>query len=170
MSTGAEVPSRVFPATSQFSPDTSALEARLEKLGPGEVVPYSELTELIGRDVQRGARGNLSAAMRRLEKKGAMCVCLRRVGVMRLTDATLATDYGERGVAKIRRMAKRTARRVAMADDASLTGEDRARRNVTVSQCGALALAAGKSARTALQAANATGVVPAGKVLELMRK
>ena len=55
----------------QVSEDTLALEAYLRRHADvGQFVSYGEMSQLIGRDVQDGARGNLTTARNRLMRDG----------------------------------------------------------------------------------------------------
>ncbi len=92
-----------------LSVDTRVLMDRLLKTNVGDVVEYAELTGLIGRDVQDGARYVLDAAMRKLERDShAVFGCIKDVGVKRLSSVEVV-GTGERSLQRIRRTSKRAA-------------------------------------------------------------
>lgn len=47
-----------------LSPDTRILADALREVSYGQEISYAELSALIGRDVTRAARGNLTGALR----------------------------------------------------------------------------------------------------------
>jgi len=56
----------------EMSVDTRLLIERLSRVEIGDFVSYKELSEVIGRDVQGAARGNLTTARHRLEVDDAI--------------------------------------------------------------------------------------------------
>lgn len=71
----------------ELSIDSRTLYDRLAKMEIGEFIPYSELTMLIGRDIQNDARGNLDTArnMARRDNRMVFGVVMNE-GLKRLAD------------------------------------------------------------------------------------
>lgn len=100
----------------QLSIDTKTIQDRLMKVEVGDVVTYQELTDLIGRDVQVSARGNLTSAMRRLVADGIVFACVRGEGVKRLSDSEIV-GVGPDTIAKMRRASNRARQKLAAVND-----------------------------------------------------
>lgn len=92
-----------------MSIDTQALVNRLKKMAVGEVIPYQELSALIGRDVRNGARSYLQSAIRHLLDQGMAFGVVRGEGVKLLTDDEIV-DVGAAGLKKIRRASFRSTK------------------------------------------------------------
>jgi predicted nucleotidyltransferase len=118
--------------------DTQTVQERLANASAGEVVQYSELSALIGRDVQNGARGCLSSAMRRLLADGLVYASVRGEGVKRLSDEEIVGE-GPAVIARVRRAASRAAKKLASVDFAALTPASQIKHNTALSFCGVLA-------------------------------
>jgi hypothetical protein len=115
----------VPPVPGQPHPDVELIETELERLAPGEMVPYDPFEALLGYSVRRGVGyARMCTARRRLLSKGINIVVVRGEGLMRQTDAqTVATEAGSRA---LRRLARRRGRRLATVDPAKLDEAQRA--------------------------------------------
>jgi hypothetical protein len=122
-----------------LSIDTKMLTDRLAKLGTGEMVPYAELSSLIGRNVQKEARGNLMSAMRRLLADGSVFGTVRGQGVKRLTDLEIV-GCGPEIIGRVRRAARRAGAKLANIQDFdALPPEAQTTHNMALSVVGVLA-------------------------------
>ena len=91
----------------ELSIDSKMLYDRLIKAEVGAVIPYRELTEVISRDVQGPARGNMNTARHRaLRHNGMVFEAVWKVGLKRLND-TEVVAVGEASLGRIRRVARR---------------------------------------------------------------
>jgi hypothetical protein len=119
--------------------DSKAIEERLVDLEIGEEIAYSELSELIGRDVT-SERGALNSARRRLVRDHQMVFgVIRGVGLKRLDDAEIV-GTGESVNDHIRRTARRAARQIACVRDfEAMPPEKRTQHNTWLSLFGAIA-------------------------------
>lgn len=120
----------------QISRDTQTLMDRLKTAAVGEVVPYTELTALIKRDVQYSARSNMDTARRRLiEDEKMLFDCVMDTGLKRVDQAEVV-DVGGRCVHQIGRIAKRSSKKLAcISDYAALPKEQRQRHSALSTVC-----------------------------------
>lgn len=105
----------------EASAETMILFARLQKAEVGNLVLYSELSELLGEPVD-GSYGSLQTARQKAIKEGMVFECIRGEGIKRLADKEIvkcssgATD-------KVRRLARRERRKLQCVDIAKLNGD-----------------------------------------------
>ena len=100
----------------QVSLDTQKIQEKLEPCEFNVVVAYDELNRLIGRNVQKEARGNLNTAIYRLLRdKRIRFETIRNVGVRRIGDAAIV-DAGQAGVQKIQRTSRRELDKIGCAN------------------------------------------------------
>jgi len=154
-----------------LSIDTKTITDRLAKASVGEVVPYSELTLLIGRDVQHEARPTLSSALRRLGNEGIVFGCVRGLGVKRLTDAEIV-GVGPATLSKIRRAARRAQTKLAaVADFDALPRAAQTTHNMSLSVLGVLShLTKGSTVRLLEgRIEQAQAALPLAKTLDALR-
>src|ERR1700752_3696266 len=100
--------------------ETAQLVQRLAVLEEGELVTYSELTTLCGRNVRRdgaeGGKGFLSSARQIVERDHAVVTkAVSRTGIRRCTNSELALEV-EDANARADRQIKRGVRRATMTD------------------------------------------------------
>jgi len=114
----------------ELSTDTRALVDRLRSVEVDEAVSYSTLSELIGQDVTKKARGLLESARRILQRDERMVFDVqRRVGLVRMTDSGIARS-GSRDIEHVGRTARKMARRLScVAAYDILSAEDKVRHN-----------------------------------------
>lgn len=146
-----------MPATFEMSSESRVLRQRLRQAKIGEVVSYAQLSADVGKAVS-GASGALQSARRALLNDEHMVFdVVYGVGVKRLADAEIVAA-SDRDLAKVRRAAKRGARRLAsIGNFAALSPKDQLRYtlgmsvlalvNHTTSDRAAQAIAASASGR-----------------------
>src|SRR5690348_7295398 len=75
----------------ELSLDARLLKQRLDDVKEDEEITYDTLSEIIGRNVQNGARGCLYTALRLVRKEnGAIFATVRGVGLKRLHNKAIA--------------------------------------------------------------------------------
>jgi hypothetical protein len=90
---------------------------RLRAAQVNSTVRYKDLSELISRDVQRGARHVLTRALRRLEREdGMLFQCVLKEGIRRVTSGDAVITEQPLLRTKIRRVVRRAKSRLAAAD------------------------------------------------------
>lgn len=118
--------------------DTKLLFQRLQKAFVGDLITYPELSEIIGRNVQKEARGCLISAMRVALYNEMVFGTVRKVGIKRLTDRELA-GIGEGVRLHIGRVARKAVRKMTMVNNfETLSNEEKIRHNTGVSMLGAI--------------------------------
>lgn len=151
----------------EMSVETRLLLQRLEKAAVGETVSYAELTNLCGRDVQGPARGMLYSAMRATLSSGVVFATVRKTGVKRLADNEIV-GVGEAAIPRIRRLARRSVRKLtAVQDFDAMPNEAKIRHNTMVSMLGAVAHVTGSKTvkEVQLRVAAAQNALPLRKTL-----
>jgi len=123
----------------ELSIDTKFLYDRMVKAGSGEVVMYSELSELINGDVQGEARSNMNSARRRAASiDGIEFNAIRGVGLKRMSDREIARA-GEYYIGGIRRKARRGMKVIGhVGDPSALANEDKIKMNTDASFLGVI--------------------------------
>lgn len=108
MATEAKVVWRI----SDLSPDASLLRKRLESVAVGETVPYTVLSEVIGRDIRERRSALMRARIILMREKGFVFIPVRKLGIQRLGDEQIAR-LGESYVRRINKVALRGIRTLA---------------------------------------------------------
>ena len=122
----------------EISVDSHAVYVRITQLKPGEIVLYSELSSLIGRDFQLYGRGNLETAERiALRDDKMVFASVRNVGVKRLENEEIPFVVGGGTITKIRRAARRCGKKIIAADYDALSNDGKIRHNTGLSVLGA---------------------------------
>jgi hypothetical protein len=155
----------------ELSVDTRLVEQRLMEAKPGDTVPYSELSQIIGRNVQNGARHVLTTAINRALGNGAVFACVTNVGVKRLADVEIVAT-GDSAARKMRRLARRSVRKLSqVVDFAALPKPVQVRHNTLMSVMGAVAHFSKESAIKKVEAkvAETSQALPLGKTLEVFK-
>lgn len=126
-------------AIPELSVDTRLLVQRIEKMAVDEVVGFVELSALIGRNVAKQARSNLTSARYvALRTHGIVTEAVTRVGIKRLSDSAIIETIGPQVRQRYRRMATRGLRKLSTVQFDSLTDAQKIRQNAEISQLGAL--------------------------------
>lgn len=161
-------------AIAELSIDTQTLERALLIIPVGGVVSYSELSGLIGRDVQDDASHNLSSARHRVQRDHAMCFePVRGSGLKRLSDesivGTVAAAFG-----RVRNIARRGRNRLACVQDFDALPNDlKVRHNLAASIFGVLSHVTKESSAKKLEAGVANGkhdAMPVRRFLDAMKE
>jgi alkylated DNA nucleotide flippase Atl1 len=151
--------------------DTVTIYNRLSIVEVGDVVTYSELSHLIGRDVCGAARGCMTSAVRRALNDGRVFAAVRNVGYRLLPDDRIAS-VGISAVAHIRRSAKRAARKLACVREFDrLPNDKKIEHNTGLSVLGAIAQCASAPAvkRVSRAVEHAKAQLPLARTLEAFR-
>ena len=123
----------------ELSVDSKLLYDRLTQLEPDEFVPYKDLVEMIGRNVQRGARGNLMTAIHKLLYVDQIVIAtVMGKGVKRLTDSEIANSIPESTRKHFHRISMRAARKVACAKYENLKRPEQVQHNTALAMFGAI--------------------------------
>lgn len=126
-----------------LSVDSKAIYDRLVRLEVGEMVTYSELSNLINRNIQsKEGRFHLYTAQRRALNENYMVFgCIRNMGVKRLNDEEIV-GTGHHTIGRIRRMSRRGFRVVtAVKEFDKLPNAVKIQHNTYASLLGAMSLA-----------------------------
>lgn len=124
----------------ELSQDSRALANELESTPVGQVVTYTKLSAVIGRDIKiPSAYALLHSARERLVKhKGIVFEVVRGQGLKRLDDAAIAASAPGR-VKRVHKVAKRETRKLLCADQSKLSNADRITHNAAVAMIGTIA-------------------------------
>jgi hypothetical protein len=130
----------------ELSVDARILYDRLRKATTGEVIEYSELSALIGRDV-RAVRYLLATAIKMAEREDAITFgAVHGIGIKRLDNAGILA-VSESNIEAIGRKARRTDRKLGNCDYDSLAEVDKVRHNVMRAVVNAAAVAVSKKSQ-----------------------
>ena len=154
----------------ELSIDSKMLYDRLIKAEVGAVIPYRELTEVISRDVQGPARGNMNTARHRaLRHNGMVFEAVWKVGLKRLNE-TEVVAVGEARLGRIRRVARRGLEKLGSVQKFDALPEAaKVKHNAAVSILGAFRLmsAPDKMKKFEQEIANTQGKLALAGTLEL---
>lgn len=119
--------------TREISVDARVLLARLKSAQVGEIVPYSELSRLVGRDVQKDGRHILVSARKWARHDRILFGAVTGRGLQRLDD-TGKVRAGSGMMDKIRRTSRRAAQVLAAVEDFNaLPNEMKIQHNMSLS-------------------------------------
>lgn len=126
-------------AIPELSVDVQVLWRRIQKLAPGEIVPYAELNQLIRGDVQKKMRPTLYGARRKaLRDDNIVTECVINTGVKRLEDSAISTIHIPT-LNRIRKASRLACRKQQCANYDALTSEQKTSYNAGQSVLGVLA-------------------------------
>lgn len=154
----------------ELHPDTRLVTDALLRLEPGDALTYQQVGALLSRHIV-GSDYTIQAARRRAEREdGFVFITERGHGLRRLHDSEIAA-LGDDYATKLRRAAKRNARRVANVQDYDgMTPEDRAARDGALALFGAIAAASKRSTLRRLEkAAQTEPVLSLGATFNLFK-
>lgn len=136
----------------------------------GGVLTYEAASATVGRNVANKHRYLLEAARERAEKNlGCLFECVRTVGIKRLPPSE-APEVGLSSIRRVRKAAKRGARRLTRLNANSLNEHEQKRVISYRAMLGAIALIAdGNKARTVAAVANPVEPIPPQSILEMFR-
>jgi hypothetical protein len=111
----------------ELSIDSKVLFEALSEVEPGAICPYAALSDRIGRDVQREARGNLDTAVRLMRnEQGVVFDTVRGVGLKRL-HLEGWDGIGQRAIVSIRNAGRRAVTKLNLAPLGDLDREQKTR-------------------------------------------
>lgn len=159
-----------FDTLPENAADIHVLEKLLEALPIDGVLTYQQMEDAIGRPIQAHRFLLLRARENVEERAGALFETVRQVGMKRLQAADMP-DVGLSSLRKIKRSARRGMERLSNVRANDLSETDAHRVLAYRSQLGAIALAAdGRKTQTiAAEVKRESNVIPAGRVLEMLR-
>ncbi len=152
----------------EMSIDTQLLVDMLRNTPIGETVTYEAMREKTDRDIQNGARYLADSARRIVQREDQMLFgCVARVGFKRLANNEIV-GAGQMSIDRIRREARRGAKRLVCAKYGELSREDQTAFNTSASALGALhaVTTRGGMKRLAVRASEAQAKLPLNKTLE----
>jgi hypothetical protein len=152
----------------EMSVDTRLIYQHLSKMKVGDTASYSDLGQLIGRDVQNGARSNLQSAIRACLNDGLVFGTIRTQGVKRLADDEMIA-IGESALGSIRRKARRSARAMLQADLAKLPVAQRTRHAAVQSALGVVSMFSKEKSIARIASKNDGAELPIAKTLEMFK-
>jgi hypothetical protein len=120
--------------SSELSVETRLIVQRLASLKIGEFIAYAELSEIIGRDIQYGARHVLESARRIVQRENKILLeCVYNQGLKRLDDIGIVGST-QCSVLKISNLSKRgVAKVLCLHDMSALPPGDKASLNARIS-------------------------------------
>lgn len=154
----------------EMSIDTRMLYDLLKKAAVGEVVSFTRMSEVLGRQVE-GATGNVQSALHRLEGEGIAFANVRGTGYQRMNDVEVVNTAEEAREA-IKRKAKRAAKRLTCVQNFDgLANELKIKHNAALSGFGAIAsiMSPGRMKVLEDQVARAGAQLPLAKTLEAFK-
>ena len=107
-----------FRAKDTIHVDAAIILARLKSAKPGDVISYNEMSELIGRNVQKEARYIMETARRHAKKDRIYFGVVTNEGLQRLDDSG-KVKAGSGMLGKIRRTSRRAAQTLAAVENFS---------------------------------------------------
>lgn len=124
----------------QLGADTKVLASVLREAAVGDVVLYTKLSSSIGRDVQGDARASLQTARSIVQREDNMVFeADRNVGLRRLNDHEIVALWDKQRD-HIRRVSKKTAKKVSCVDYDALPREMQVRHNASLSMAAAITM------------------------------
>jgi hypothetical protein len=151
----------------EMSIDTRMLYDLLKKAIVGEVVSFTRMTEVLGRQIE-GASSNLQSAMHRLEGEGIAFANVRGSGYQRMNDVEVV-NTAEDAREAIKRKARRAVKRLTCVQDFDgLPNELKIKHNAAISGFGAIAsiMSPGRMKALEEQVAKVGSQLPLAKTLE----
>lgn len=123
------------------SVDTETLENFLRDKPAGEIIPYSTLNELIGRDVRGKGAACLASARRRLWRESVFYATVQGNGIQRVEDSDAIGEVESGHRDRMTRLARRGLAKLCAVRYERLSDDDKARQN-TLATVFALTVAA----------------------------
>lgn len=144
---------------------------RLKQAAEDEVVTYSELSKVAGRNITGRARHVLQTARGMCERLDRIVFgCVMKVGLRRLKNDEIP-DIGVAKMSHIRRTVKRATRTMACANYDALSPEKRLSHNVSLSMFGVLHEVSKPSVSALLSREDVANshALPIGRVFDLIK-
>ena len=121
------------------SVETTQIYDRLKASKIGDIVSYTELSEIIGKNVQYAGRSNLVSAIRMLERDRIVFASVKDIGVKNLNDIE-KVQFGNSGIDRIRRLSRRSSRKILCSEYDLLDDAAKLKYNASLSVLGAVAV------------------------------
>jgi hypothetical protein len=160
----------INPTNPEHAAIVDKLADALSALSIGGLMTYAAASALASRDVSGPYRYLLDAAREKAEKNsGCLFECVRTVGVKRLS-ASESPEVGLASIRRVRKAAKRGARRLDRLNANSLSEPENRRVISYKAMLGAVAMIAdGNKARTVAAAVDPAKPIPPQNILEMFR-
>lgn len=152
-------------AAFQLSADSKTLASVLREVGKDDTISYEALSRAIGRNVRSECAGALHSARLLVQREDRMVFdSVRGVGLMRLADSAIV-DLADKARDKVRKHAKRTAKKLVCVDFDALPNDKKIKHNAALSMFGVMSeIATDKSMkRLVSQPGISTHQLPAAK-------
>jgi hypothetical protein len=120
-----------------LSVDAQEIYKRLVKLAEGETITYQELSDIIGRDIQKHRNCLYTAYKMALKENRMVFDTIRDEGIRRLKNDEIPNVIGTYSITRIRRTSRRGATKIVAADYNSLSNEMKVKHNAHLSVLGA---------------------------------
>lgn len=117
--------------------ETQEIYKRLTEANPGDVITYLELSELIGKNVQKDGNSHIQSAKRMLLNDGKVFEAVANVGVKYCNDSE-SLHSGIAGIRRVRKAVKKSRKKMLCAEFDKLTSSDKIKFNTEFSLSGAL--------------------------------
>lgn len=156
----------------QLSVDARMVFEKMIAVSVGETITYAEMTKIVGRDTQNGARGVIATARRKAMNEHRMVFApIRNVGFKRLNDTEIV-DTAEHDMNRVRHAARRAGKRITMVDFDRLPNDRKIRHNTYMSMFGALHAMTTQGSVKALEkeVTKSHAALPLAKTLEVFQK
>jgi len=156
----------------QLSVDARLIFERLIAAKVGDEIQYTELSGLVGIDVQYRSRHILVSAIHKaLYDRRMVFASIRNVGVTRLKDDDIIAS-SEGDLRRIRRVSRRSIRKLAAVEFDKLSNESKIKQNAFMSMMGALTSFASQPNIKRIEAHVTTAhqALPLAKTLEAFAK
>lgn len=147
--------------------DAKVLSEKLIELSVGDSISYSDINELIGRDIQKNRHILATARTIARREKGYLFDCISNFGVKRLSDSEIVEIESVRPFSRIKSAVKKGLQNVQCAKDISNT--DRIKQNATISMLGTIALFTKSNAGEIVRHKTEFAPIATSKVLELFK-
>jgi|GEM_PF-2060136 len=136
----------------ELNTDTEQLIKQLRQIEVGQIISYKELSEIIGRDVQRSASGSLYSARRILQRDEEIVFnTIRNIGLERLNDVGVVGTISS-STKRIHRESERGLKRGACVQHYDrLPNDKKVEYNANMSNLGMLRLVTKPSKMRALE-------------------
>jgi len=153
------------------SSDTKIVESVLREAKIGETVSYERLSKAIGRDVREFAQCAMRTARNALIKEKIVFGVEANVGLVRLNDSEIVKST-EHDRQRLRRIGRKSLRKLEVVDYAALTAEDKRRHTTAAAQMGAIEMFASKATANRIESKVTadTKVLAIGETLSLFLK
>ena len=124
----------------RISPETNMVLKRITETTDGDFISYSELSSLIGGDIQNEKRHHLDSARKIAKDEGIVFGVIINKGIKRLNDQEKVQE-GYRGIEQVRRKAIKSAKTLACVENFDLLSTElQIKHNTTLSVLGAVNL------------------------------